>query len=468
MERKSLIPLLPFATALVVGLLTMPPWSTLTYDGALYINIARNLARDVTSFTYQGAYMMYRPPLYPYTLSVFFRLAPPETHFTIARLVSIVSFALTAVIVYLLAGELLGDRTRALIASLFYIFNPLAFTMATRELVHSEFTLFYTLAVYLLYTGRKRGSPRRIYGAFLAAGLAILARYTGLSILAVFLAYLWLVDDWDWVKKKEYWLGFGVLLLTLSPWLYMGHLYYGGALRPFEIATRAVTADRPVSVSDYFKLLLEDIGRVLPALTALGFIKLNKDDEGWLLISWLFMGLMGILTVTHKETRFLTFISPAMAIMALLGVELITETLELAAGRVGAATFGNKRVFIVLGLSLLLIVPIGIRAFDLRDSWNLMGMQETEVMRYTSERYPATKLLVSPRLYTVAGYYYPGATVEMALDREPVREGVSKGHYDVIVLREPAPELDIEESGNYILVKEFYGGRFKIYLRKEN
>ncbi|ASJ08684.1 glycosyltransferase [Thermococcus siculi] len=468
MEKRSLIPVIPFILALTAGALTFPPWSTLTYDGALYIDIARNLARDITDFTYQGVYMMYRPPLYPYTLSVLFRFAPLDTHLTAARLVSLLSFALTAVLVSLLARELLMGEAKAILASLFYIFNPLAFTMATRELVHSEFTLFYTLAIYLLYTGRKRGSEARIYGAFVAAGLAILTRYTGLSIIAVFLAYLWLTEHWDWVKRREYWIGFALLVLTLSPWLYMGHVYYGGAFRPFSVASRVVTLDRPVSVSDFFKLLMEDVGRVLIALAALGFLKLRKDDEGWLLISWLFMGLAGILTVTHKETRFITFLSPAIAVMAVLGVEVIADALGLAARKAGVSISENKAGIIVLVLSLLLLVPVGTQARDLKDSWNLMGKGETEVMMYALDSYPASRLLVSPRLYTVAGYYYPGASVDMVLDRKAVKERIAEGYYDLIVLREPSPHLNIEESGNYILVKEFYGGKFKLYLRKEN
>jgi 4-amino-4-deoxy-L-arabinose transferase-like glycosyltransferase len=468
MEKRSLIPLLPFILALTVGLLTFPPKNTLTYDGALYIDIARNLVKDPGSFTYQGVYMMYRPPLYPYTLSVFFRFTPLDLHLTVARLVSLVSFALTAVVVYLLAREVLRNEIKAISASLFYIFNPLAFAMATRELVHSEFTLFYMLAVYLLYTGRERGNELRIYIAFLAAGLAILTRYTGLSIIAVFLAYLWLMEDWEWVKRREYWIGFGLLVLTLSPWLYMGQVHYSGAFRPFSVASRVVTLDKPVSVSDYLHMLIDDLGLVLPLLAVLGVIRIRKNDEGWLLISWLFMGLMGILTVTHKETRFITFLSPAIAIMAVYGGEVIAEAVGLALKWRETEIGKGELTLLSVALVLLLLIPTGMQAHELKDSWNLMGKGETEVLEYASGIYSAKSILVSPRLYTMAGYYFPDARVEMALNSESVREKIRGDYYDIIVLREPSPELNIEESGNYTLVKEFYGGKFKLYLKKEN
>lgn len=467
--RKSHTALTLFAAFLALQLLSLPPKNTLTYDGALYIDIARSLTHGVSNFTYQGIYMMYRPPLYPYTLSAFYHfIHEPLNQLTTARLVSAVFFALTASVVYLLAREILGKEVKALAAVGFFVFNSLAFTMGTRELVHSEFTFFYTLAVYLLYTGRKSGSRARICTAFFSAGLAILTRYTGLSILAVFLAYLWLTEDWRWVRKREYWMGFGVLVLTLLPWLYMGHAHYGGAFRPFSVASRVVTLDRPVSVSDYLKLILRDMGRVLPALSVLGVFRLKKDDKGWLMVSWLSMGLFGILSVTHKETRFITFLAPAMAIMAVEGVSLAADGL-LAMGRILRISPGERwRAVLLAGLAILLLIPVAMSAHSLHERWNLEGRAEATVLSQVSAEHPAGRLLISPGLYTMAGFYYPGSRVDMTLDTKRIRLRISEGYYEVIILREPANHLNIEESGRYFLAEEFYRGKFKVYLLKEN
>ena len=467
--KREAIAILVFISALALQLLSLPPENTLTYDGALYIDIARSLTHGISNFTYQGIYMMYRPPLYPYTLSAFYHfIHNPLSQLTTARLVSAVFFALTAVVTYLLALEMAGSETKALIATGFFIFNPLAFTMGTRELVHSEFTFFYTLAVYLLYTGRKKGSEVKIYGAFLSAGLAILTRYTGLSVIAVFLAYLWLTEDWKWARRKEYWIGFGLLALTLLPWLYLGHVHYRGAFRPFSVASRVVTLDKPVSISDYMNLILKDMGRVLPALAVLGFLRLKKDGEGWLLISWLSMGLFGILSVTHKETRFITFLAPAIAIMAVEGVSLAADGL-LAAGRIlRIAPSERWKAILLAGLAILLLIPVATSAHSLHERWNLEGRAEATVLSQVSADHPAERLLVSPGLYTMAGFYYPGSRVDMALDTKRIRLRISEGYYEIIILREPANHLNIEESGRYVLADEFYHGKFKIYLLKEN
>jgi len=463
-KRKVLLGIV-FLFALAIQLITLPPWDTLSYDGALYIDIARNLAGNPTNFTYQGVYMMYRPPLYPYTLSLFYHFFhKPLSQLIVARLVSAVFFALTAMIVYMLAVELFESEAKGLIASLFFIFNALAFTMGTRELVHSEFTFFYSLAVYLLYTGRKKDNPTRICLAFVSAGLAILTRYTGLSIIAVFVAYLWLTEYWNWVKMREYWVGFALLLLTLSPWLYLGHLHYGGALKPFEVANRAVTADRPVSVSTFLKWLFKDIGRILPALVVLGLVRQKQNEKGWLLLSWAIIGFAMIMTVTHKETRFVTFLAPVMALLAVEGVFLIADGIEKAIELLGKSVKPWKKILTVVFV-ILLLIPVGGSAFHLKERWNITGKYDSRVLKYASEHYPANRLLVSPYLYTMAGFYYSTARVEMIIPKKDVEEKINRGYYDVIIHKDPNTYLNIITSGKYKLVKEFYNGRFKIFIR---
>jgi len=107
------------------------------------------------------------------------------------------------VLVYLFTVELFKDQKKGVAASIFYILNPLGFTMSNRALVHSEFSFFYTLAVFLLYKGTRDENNKLIYASFVSAGLTVLTRYTGLSIIGVFVAYLYLISHWDWLKRKE-------------------------------------------------------------------------------------------------------------------------------------------------------------------------------------------------------------------------------------------------------------------------
>lgn len=96
------------------------------------------------------------------------------------------------------------------------------------------------------------------------------------------------------------------------------------------------------------------------------------------------------------------------------------------------------------------------------------GAAEATVLSRVSSEHPAESLLVSPGLYTMAGFYYPHARVDMALDRKTVLQRVSEGYYGVIILKGPSNHINIEESRRYVLTEEFYNGKFRIYLLKKN
>ncbi|AIF68708.1 hypothetical protein PAP_01330 [Palaeococcus pacificus DY20341] len=460
---KYVIALDIFAFALALSILSAPPADSLTYDEALYICIARSLAKNIGSFTYQGVYMMYRPPIYPYTLSLFYRFFGYDSHLAIARLISAMFYALTAVLVYFFALKLFDDKKKGVIASLFYIFNPLSFAMASRALVHSEFTFFYTLALFLLYTGRKESKASYIYLAFISAGIAVLTRYTGLSIIGVFLAYLYLADHWKWLRKKEYYIGFVLFGLTLLPWLYMGHLHYGGAFRTFSVASRVVTLDTPSSAFEYLKLVIKALSLTFVALIFLGFAKQNKDDRGWLLLSWSFIGLIGILTVVHKEVRFLTFLSPVMALLAAEGVYLLYETLL----KVRPKSSNKLKAALLLLILLAFLAPKLPNAIEYkREEWDRVGYQEIAVLKYVKDNYNVEKIMVSPRMYTIAGYFFPEAEVDQLIAYPKMKRGILNGYYDVIIYKKG--DLlweEIKESGKYTLIKEFYEGRYNVFVR---
>jgi len=461
--RSNLVLAGIFIAALSLSLFSLPPTLSITYDEALYINVARNLARDISSFTYQGVYMMYRPPLYPYTLSAFYRLSEYAHHLTIARTISAIFYALTAVLVYLFAVELFKDWKKGVAASLFYILSPLSFTMSNRALVHSEFSFFYTLAVFLLYKGTRDKNSKLIYVSFVSAGLAVLTRYTGLSIIGVFVAYLYLISHWDWLKRKETYVGFALFALTLSPWMYMGHVHYGGALRPFSVAMTVITKDTPVSASEYLVEVSEILGAPAVILALLGFGSLKKDNVGWLIISWGVVGLMGILTVTHKEARFVTFLMPLLAILCAQGAFSVAELFFKH------VPYPNRFKLVLLAI----IIGIGLvssahHSLQYKQAWDAQFLEENRAVHYASERFNPQIIGVSPRFYTLAGYYFPDSKVYHLLPTDYIKSSVKKGELDLIIWRYESSGGNIlkiiEESGKYKLVREFQDGKIKVFV----
>lgn len=450
-----------FLVALSLSLLFQPPKLSITYDEALYMIIARNLAKDVSSFTYQGAYMMYRPPLYPYTLSIFYRLFSYDHHLRIARVISAIFYALTATLVYLFTVGLFKDQKKGVAASIFYILNPLSFTMSNRALVHSEFSFFYTLAVFLLYKGYRDRNNKTIYASFVSAGLAVLTRYTGLSIIGVFVAYLYLISHWNWLRKRETYIGFALFALTLAPWLYLAHTRYDGALKPFSVAMAVVTKDTPVSTFRYLSEVLEILGVPTIILTLLGFGSLKKDDIGWLTISWGIVGIFGILTVTHKEPRFLTFLMPLVGILCAQGVFSVSELFFKH------VSFLNrfKMVFLVLIIGIGLVSSIH-HLLQYKQTWDIQYLEEGKAFQYASENFNPRFIGVSPRLYTLAGYYFPNSRVYPLLLTDYIKTSVKNGRFDLIVWQcRNSIIKDIEESHKYKLVNEFNDGKIKIFVK---
>lgn len=196
-KEERTIDIMLSVVLIVIGLLLSikhyPPRNWIVYDGALYIDIARSLTEGITNFEYQGIYMLFRPPIYPYTLSIIYRLIEePIPYILIARVVSSLFYALVSVTIFLAFKGYFG-RLKALLASFFYLLNPLAFGMSIQPLVHSEFTFFYLLSMLLLlkWSESFRLIHIILFGIF--AGISILTRYTGLTIVGIFFTYVYLL-----------------------------------------------------------------------------------------------------------------------------------------------------------------------------------------------------------------------------------------------------------------------------------
>jgi len=132
-----------------------------------------------------------------------------------------------------------------------------------------------------------------------------------------------------------------------------------------------VTKDTPVSTFKYLGEVLEILGVPIIILALLGFGSLKKDDIGWLTISWGVIGLFGILTVTHKEPRFLTFLMPLMGILCAQGVFSASELFFKH------IPFPNrfKMVFLVLIIGIPLASSIQ-HSLQYKQTWDIQYLEE--------------------------------------------------------------------------------------------
>lgn len=490
-KYSLLISISLFVTSMGLSLKNYPPLNWTPYDGALYIDIAHSLSHNITDFSYQGIYMMFRPPIYPYTLSLFYRLFPPKFSIEIARIVSSSFYAGTSVLIFLLFKKLLGDL-KALGASVFYILNPISLGMSTQPLVHSEFTFFYLISIYWLLKWSITNKIKEVilFGFF--TGVSILTRYTGLTIILISLAYIYILLFANRINLdktlKHLVIGILVILLTILPWMILGYRHYSGLISPFIVASKEVNTAVKVSSMEYTKEIIHTLGVPTIILIVLGFAysMVQRDNFHALLLSWMTIGFMGILTITHKEIRFITFLTPAIAILSVEGSCVILRALEMGTTIIKAK---HEMKFIVLVIVLLfLYINSYSNAIKYADKYYYAGATQDkvfvefkEVSSYNKDK--KTTLLVSPNLYPYGGLFLPNAKIyQMSSYRlnwlvhgikgQPpnISKMITNGDFGYIIYCN-TPNLQkwivqIKYSHKYTLIKEMFKGKCIILKHK--
>lgn len=98
-------------------------------------------------------------------------------------------------------------------------------------------------------------------------------------------------------------------------------------LSPFIVASREVNLASRVFINDYVKDIVNTLGVFLTILLIMGFLRViyYKNRINILSMTWISIGFIGILTIIHKEVRFLTFLSPALAVVSMEGTVGIVD-----------------------------------------------------------------------------------------------------------------------------------------------
>ena len=154
----------------------------------------------------------YRPPLYPFFMSLIYRLGGHD--YLLLRLVQAGLAAVSVALLYLLAARL-ADPRAAFLAGLFFSLDISLIHMSGVFLAENLYLPLSLLLLWLLLRGEERGKSAYFPAAGLAGGLAALCRPVVLPFLFL-LGPLWLIFRRGLVGK---WL---LLLLgaalVIAPW----------------------------------------------------------------------------------------------------------------------------------------------------------------------------------------------------------------------------------------------------------
>jgi len=195
-------------------------------DEADYHAIAVNLATGEGFAGEDGKITGRRPPLFPFLLSILYRVAGPSA--ALARVIQILLGVVVVYLVYLVARRYFTERV-ALTAAAIAAINPFLTFICGYLLTENLFVILVFGAILSLPLPGKAVSPRSVIAASALLGFATLARPTGLPLAAwVFLAALILGKGTPQTKLRRFAIAMAVFLAVTTPWMLRNASVFGG------------------------------------------------------------------------------------------------------------------------------------------------------------------------------------------------------------------------------------------------
>jgi len=324
-EHKILlvIIIIAFIVRIIFSFLFPVRW----WDETVYADLGYELSRDPFDYSFGHGWSDFVPdgmwpkagfraPLLPYTLSVFYFL---KLDFLIDLLIPFIG-TLSVLFVFILGKKLFNEKVGFYSAS-FLAVLPLHAYYSGRILTDVFSTFFVLLAFVSFWKGYEENNNKFkvLFGFFLA--LTLLARYTALWIIPVFLIYFLVRDKGlRFLKDKHLWLAVLVFFITLLPWLFYSFYEYGSVFGAFVHGSKAASYWGGVQswtfFFEYWWLIFSVLGIVF--VLAFVYILYKKElakKEVYLLLIWIFFFFGMAMLMPHKEHRFLLPIIPAMCVI---------------------------------------------------------------------------------------------------------------------------------------------------------
>ncbi len=418
-ERQSLLILLGLAFGLRLCVVLIS--RSVANDSAGYGFMARDFMRG----QYAKGLASTLHPFYPLLISLF-SAGVSSVEFT-GRLISLFWGTVTLLPVYFLVKSTV-DRKAATFAGLFYCLHPQLITFSGVLLSEATYWGLLTFAVYLFWTGLRRGSLLESLSSSLFLGPAYLTRPEGIGYLPVFV--LWAVFyggvTRGWVKKIILSVGLIGLFLAVSfPYLRQIHeetgqwlitkkaldtqtqylaidqTKQGGDRGPVE--KRAVQGRKPPGMAQRLGGIATNVIRYLPftiyhylkaysftlwIFLFFGLIRRRQGGEDgryeWFLASMIFVHVFSLATFIPSITRFSLPVIPLSLLWAGAGVLPLHRFLERRSISEPAGWIG---LFIIV--MVLIQLP-----FELRGAWK--GREEQRIAgRWLKQNTPPGAVIMS-------------------------------------------------------------------------
>ena len=324
-EHKILIVILiiAFVVRMVFSFLFPVRW----WDETVYADLGYDLSKNPFEYSFSRGWSDFVPdgmwpkagfraPLLPYSLSVFYFL---KLDFLIDLLIPFIG-TLSVLFVFILGKKLFNEKV-GIYSALFLAVLPLHAYYSGRILTDVFSTFFVLLAFFSFWKGYEENNNKFkvLFGLFLA--ITLLARYTALWIIPVFLIYFLIRDKGlKFLKDKHLWMAVLVFFVTLLPWFFYSFYEYRSVFGAFTHGAKAASYWGGVQSWAFFFQYWWLIFSVLGIVFVLAFVyilykKELSKKEIYILLIWVFFFLGMAMLMPHKEHRFLLPIIPAICII---------------------------------------------------------------------------------------------------------------------------------------------------------
>lgn len=284
----------------------------LNSDEAVYAGQAAALAGDPVL---SGMFPIFRahPLLYQSALALVLRLGVSDL---LGRLLGVAVGVATIYVVYRLGDELYG-HTVGLLSAWFLALMPYHVVVTRQILLDGPMTLFATLTLYLLARLSKSRHPAWLYGAGAAMGLTILAKETGIVLLASIYIYLALSPELR-TRLRDVALSIACMALIVAPFPLSLLLAGGGSAISGRQYLIWQLFRRPNHDWDFYLTTVpEAIGPLLIAAALLGLWLLRAQNT-WrerLLLAWAVVPVAYFQLWPVKGFQYLLPLAPVVAVL---------------------------------------------------------------------------------------------------------------------------------------------------------
>ncbi len=334
MKREHKIILVLFLLALIIRFIFLFCTPIKIWDETVYANLGYDLSSNPFHYSLEGASwsdfipskgnppyawpnMGFRAPLLPYTLMIFYLL---KVDFLVMLFIPIIG-ALSVILIYFLGKKLFNEKI-GFYSAIFFMLIPLHILNSSMVLTGVYSTLFILLIFISFWKGYEEGNKKHkvLFGIFFA--LALLARYTILWIMPIFLIYFLIRNkSLKFLKDKYLWYSILGFFIVLIPWFIYGQFTYGNPLGAFIHGANAASYWGGIqSALFYFRYwwaMFSIIGFLF--ILSLGYILYKKEfikKEIYLLLIWFVFFLALAMYLPHKEERFILPIVPVICLIS--------------------------------------------------------------------------------------------------------------------------------------------------------